>query len=66
MDQPVIVLKPEVDAQGYIRLGGVVIGRYIEERQTIQIKDSHPVRSRCRGTCFVECRIEDFQTIASQ
>ena len=59
MANQAVILSPEIGKDGLIRVGGIVLGRYVPERGTIEIKDSNRIRCRCRGTCYVEVRIDD-------
>ncbi len=47
------LVKPVVDRDGLVRLDGVVLGR-LTERGTLRVKDTDDLRSRCRGTRYVE------------
>lgn len=48
---PLVV--PVVNRDGLVRLDGIVLGR-LTGRGTLQVKDSDDMRSRCRGTRYVE------------
>lgn len=54
---PAKTVSPELDHRNLIRLDGVVLGRFVPERGTIEIVDKDQLRSRCRGTCYVEVSV---------
>lgn len=47
------LVQPVIDRDGLVRLDGVVLGR-LTERGTLRVKDTDDLRSRCRGTRYVE------------
>jgi len=47
------LVQPVVNRDGLVRLDGIVIGR-LTERGTLRVKDTDDLRSRCRGTRYVE------------
>ena len=55
---PKIVL-PTMGADGLVRIDGVVLGRFVAERGTLEVKDRDRMRSQCRGSFFVEVRLVD-------
>lgn len=48
------VASPTVDRQGFIRIDGVILGRWIPERETIQLMDKNRLTIQCRGCQYVE------------
>lgn len=47
------LVTPVVDRDGLVRLDGVVLGR-LTNNGTLRVKDTDDLRSRCRGTRYVE------------
>jgi hypothetical protein len=59
MDRESIVplYVPTMDAEGFISVGGVKIGRWVRERGVLQIHDKDCRRTERRGTDCVEVKI---------
>lgn len=51
------LVSPTLDRQGFIRVDGVILGRWIEERGTIQLMDKNRLTVQCRGCQYVEVTI---------
>ena len=60
------IVLPTVDANGMVRIDGVVIGRFVAERATLEVKDRDRLRSQCRGGFFVEVRLADLANLTDK
>ena len=54
--EPVPLVQPVVNRDGLVRLDGIVLGR-LTERGTLRVKDTDSMRSRCRGSRYVEVEL---------
>lgn len=55
-----------VGRDGFVYADGVKLGRFIAERQTIQVKDSDRRRCLIKGREVVEIRISDLANLPQQ
>lgn len=60
------IVLPTVGVDGLIRIDGIVLGRFVPERGTLEVHDRDRMRAQCRGAFFVEVRLADLVGLAVQ
>ena len=59
------LVTPVVDRDGLVRVDGVVLGR-LTGRGTLRVKDTDDLRSRCRGTRYVEVSLAALASLGGE